>query len=231
MSSQRLKSVPPSHIKPTAKHEASAIFLHGLGDSAEGWLSAMQILAHRTPSIHYIIPNAPHRPVTINGGMSMPAWYDIKDLSNREGEDFDGLDETKETIYDLIQAELDAGIPSDKIIVGGFSQGGASALYAGYQYDKPLAGIASLSAYLPKINSFHKLINSANANTPLFWGHGDCDPMVRIDWGKQSFKTLQNNGVKGEFNTYQGMQHSACEQELDDLLRFMQKCLPEKAKL
>ncbi|RHY30101.1 hypothetical protein DYB32_004611 [Aphanomyces invadans] len=132
--------------------------MHGLGDTAHGWADSILHIAQRLPHLKCVLPTAPTQPVTLNMGMAMPSWYDIRSLTDREGDPCSGIDASRERIENIIQAEIDGGISPSRIVLGGFSQGGAMSLYTGYQLDKALGGILVLSGYLPNQevrNTFH----------------------------------------------------------------------------
>jgi len=227
-----------SQIKPITlksnqiKQQGTVIFLHGLGDTGYGWLQIMEILHKKTPHIKYILPSAPSRPVTINGGMSMPAWYDIKTLSERgRSESLEGLSDTVKTISDLIEEEIGNGIPSNKIMLGGFSQGGASAMYIGYTYPKKLAGLLLLSSYMPQKEEFMENINEVNKMTEFLMCHGEFDNVIQPDWSKRSYDQLISLGRKGSYKTYPEMGHEATNEEINDCLEFIHHIFGSNAKL
>jgi predicted esterase len=140
-------TISPADCK---SHSASVVFLHGLGDTSHGWAGAMHRLATALPHVRFICPTAPTRPVTLNMGMQMPAWYDLTGLGKRENEACDGLDDSRHSIMALVEAEIDAGIPADRILLGGFSQGGACSLYCALLAEVSLAGVVCMSGYLPR---------------------------------------------------------------------------------
>jgi len=219
-----------SQIKPIflkskeIKQQGTVIFLHGLGDTGYGWLQIMEILHKQTPHIKYILPTAPSRPVTINGGEPMPAWYDIKSLSEKaRNESLEGLSDTVKTISDLIEEEIGNGIPSNKIMLGGFSQGGASAMYVGYTYPRKLAGLLFLSCYLPQREDFLSKVNETNLQTEFLMCHGESDGVIPLEWGKRSYDILLSLGCKGSMQSYPGMAHEATNREIDDVMSFVLK--------
>ena len=128
-------------LDPLGKHSASFVLIHGLGDSAYGWLDVAEHLSTLHPHVKFILPTASEKPVTLNGGMEMPSWYDIKGLETRASETCDGIDESKQYITSLIENENKNGIPYKRIILGGFSQGGALSLFTSLQIDQTLAGV------------------------------------------------------------------------------------------
>lgn len=214
-------------IAPGQEHTATFIGpIHGLGDTNMGWADAAHHL-HTSSLGHvkFILPNAPIQPVTLNMGMSMPSWYDITSLDDRSNQECEGIEDARKMVNDLIQEELDAGIPLSRIVVGGFSQGGALALYAGLQYDGQLAGVCCMSGYLPKDHAFE--LSEAAKKTPVAHFHGTDDPTVKIEWARQSQEKLTAMGLEtyGLFE-YKGMGHSACPEEFADVEKWLQEVLP-----
>eukprot|EP00124_Ichthyophonus_hoferi_P004819 Ihof_evm1s587 gene=Ihof_evmTU1s587 len=196
-------------IPALEKHTATLIFLHGLGDSGSGWASSIEMI--RSKCMKVICPNAPNQSVTLNMGMKMPAWFDLYGLSPDVGEDTKGILESAKRVHNLIDAEIKAGIPSERIFLGGFSQGGAIALYAGMSCDKPLAGIGLLSTWVPLRSEWPGMIHQKNKKTPIFMAHGDADQVVPYSWGVMSCEFLNQLGLDITFKSYKRMQHSACD--------------------
>ncbi|KAF0701060.1 Aste57867_8506 [Aphanomyces stellatus] len=212
-------------LTPKGAHTASLIFMHGLGDTAYGWADTIAHIGQRLPHLKCILPTAPTQPVTLNMGASMPSWYDIQSLSDRAGDPCRGIDDSRARIQKLLQAEVDAGVPLSRIVVGGFSQGGAMSLYTGFQMESPLAGILVLSGYLPNRPGFE--FNEANKNVPLLMCHGEDDPVVRLDWAKKSIDSLKELKVANfEFKVYPDMEHSASMEEIDAVEEWLKKLLP-----
>ena len=167
-----------------AAHTATFIGpIHGLGDTNMGWAdAALQMHTNKLPHVKFMLPNAPVQPVTLNMGMSMPSWYDITSLDDRANQECEGIEDARSLVNSMIATELAAGIPLERIVVGGFSQGGAVALYAGLQYAGTLGGICCMSGYLPKDHAF-KLAPEA-AKTPVAHFHGLDDPTVKFEWAR-----------------------------------------------
>ncbi|KIV85662.1 hypothetical protein PV11_01330 [Exophiala sideris] len=226
------------------KHSATIIMAHGLGDSGAGWVSLAESWRRRGKfeDVKFIFPNAPNIPITVNFGMRMPGWYDI--VRRRDDSDFSDLnqqqDETgilrsRSTFTKLITDEVAAGIPSNRIILGGFSQGGAMSLFTGVTTPHKLGGVFGLSCYLVlanKIKELAKEASDANKDTPFFMGHGDADEVVKYRWGQRTAEMLKNElGHKVEFKTYKGLPHSADMKEIDDLEEFIKRCLPSNESL
>lgn len=209
--------------------------LHGLGDSGAGWIGLAENWRRRGKfdEIKFVFPNAPNIPITVNGGMHMPGWYDITDFSGlSQAHDEPGILRSRNTITKLIADEVATGIPSSRIVLGGFSQGGAMSLFTGATTTHKLAGVFGLSSYLLMGNKIKELAAEAkgvNKDTPFFLGHGDSDPLVRHDWGVKSAEVLRTElgHTKVDFRTYRGLEHSADPKEIDDLERFLAQCLPK----
>ncbi|KAF0730712.1 hypothetical protein Ae201684_011827 [Aphanomyces euteiches] len=212
-------------LKPKGSHTASLIFIHGLGDTAYGWVDSVAHISQTLPHLKCILPTAKTQPVSLNMGMPMPSWYDIQSLSDREGDPCSGIEESQSRVQKIIQDEVDAGIPLSRIVLGGFSQGGAMSLYTGYQMTQPLGGILVLSGYLPNQAGFHA--EEASKNVPLLMCHGEDDNVVRLEWAKKSLEVLKASGVSDtELKLYPDMPHSACLEELEDVESWLKKRLP-----
>jgi phospholipase/carboxylesterase len=205
----------PSLERETAPEpRASVIWLHGLGADGSDFVPIVPEL--RLPpqlAIRFVFPHAPIRPVTINNGMRMRAWYDIAatDLTNRA--DLAGVRQSAGQLEALIERERNRGIAADKIVVAGFSQGGAIALYAGVRHRERLAGIMALSTYLIAQDTLAADASPANANVPIFMAHGTADPVVRLAWGEASRRLLEASGYPVEWHSYP-MEHSVCIEEV-----------------
>ncbi|KAF9905165.1 hypothetical protein BX616_001091 [Lobosporangium transversale] len=215
--------------KASAKHTATVIFFHGLGDSGEGWAPVGEQLGEHLPHVKFIFPNAPSMPVTLNYGMKMPSWYDIKSLANVDQEqDEEGMFKSRQQAMEIIREEVEQnGIPANRIVIGGFSQGCVMGLLLGLTSEYKFAGIVSLSGYMPLHGKIMNMASDANRKTPIFWGHGDQDPVVRYEYGQQSVELLKKHKFNVRFNTYRNMGHSSCPQELRDLLSFFKETIPE----
>ncbi|KAJ2896501.1 hypothetical protein GGI21_005041, partial [Coemansia aciculifera] len=212
-------------------HTASVIFIHGLGDSGHGWAPVAQQLARTQPHVKFILPHAPEQPVTLNGGFRMPSWYDIKSLDRiASNEDEAGMNTSMMKINELIKAEIDAGIPANRIVLGGFSQGGAMTLYVGLQSEYRFAGLAVLSGYLPVRDRIMKRATDASKSVPVFEAHGTADEVVLYQYGEMTSNVLKESGYNVEFRSYERMGHSTCEDELLHLQMFLKKRIPEKTE-
>lgn len=197
--------------------KASVIWLHGLGASKEDFIPAVPHLEKTIQHpIRFIFPQAPLQAVSINQGTIMPAWYDIFSLDFAAREDKKGLDASRELIRDLIQQEYAQGIPLHKILLVGFSQGGALALHTAYHFSSPLAGVVALSTYLPLYKAFPQDLSEAMLKMPVFWGHGQVDDIVPIYLGEKSRHVLESHRILVDWHAYP-MRHEVCEKELHDL--------------
>ncbi|XP_059183217.1 acyl-protein thioesterase 1 isoform X1 [Centropristis striata] len=205
-------SAPLPAIVPAArKATAAVIFLHGLGDTGHGWAEGFAGI--RIPHVKYICPHAPTMPVSLNMRMSMPSWFDIYGLSPDANEDESGIKRASENIKALIEQEVKNGIPSHRILLGGFSQGGALSLYTALTTQQKLAGVVALSCWLPLRNSFPQAsANSANKDMHVLQCHGDADPLVPFVFGSQTAEKMKTliNPANVTFKSYRGLPHSAC---------------------
>ncbi|GAA5874242.1 hypothetical protein JCM16303_005787 [Sporobolomyces ruberrimus] len=221
----------PVVFEALGKHTATVIFAHGLGDTASGWVPLAQALRSKFKHIKWVLPTAPVQPVSINMGMAMTSWFDIQSLPPAElrADDDKGMLESVRTINSLISQETDAGLPSNRILIGGFSQGACIAYLTGLTSERKLAGVAALSGWLGMADKIKSMTTDHATKLPIFHGHGTADPVVKFDWGKQSVDKLREFGFKDiEFKSYPGMQHSMCGEEQNDLEKFIRKVLPEQ---
>ena len=207
------------------QHTASIVFLHGLGDTSAGWLDACTLMASHLPSVKIVLPNAPTQCVTMNGGMPMPSWYDIKGLNSRDDETCEGIEDSRARVEALLRRETsEFGIPSSSIVLAGFSQGGALSLYTGLQSEERLAGVLCMSGYLPlKNKSF--AVSAAAAGTPVQFMHGTDDQVVRVEFASGSCAHLETLGLQPEWRQFAGMEHSACIEEINEAVTWCQGVL------
>ncbi|MBU3005008.1 alpha/beta hydrolase [Paraglaciecola arctica] len=219
------QALPYVEVNPDVKAKATVIWLHGLGDSGNGFAPIVPDL--KLPSelgIRFVFPHAPTRPVTINNGMLMRAWYDITSLDFNHRADSQGVKESSAFVANLIEQEIAQGIPANKIVLAGFSQGGVIALHLGTRYEKTLAGIMSMSSYMSEPEKLKEEAHSANKNTPIFVAHGSHDDVVPVFMGNAAFKVLQSNGYQVTWHEY-AMQHNVCMQQLNDISSWLQEKL------
>ena len=205
-------------LEPATPATAAIIWLHGLGASGHDFYSAnlTEHLGLSEKAVRFIFPHAPKRPVTINGGYVMPAWYDITELSLEGRDDHTGMRETQKAIHELINEQMQKGIPSEKIFLAGFSQGGAVSLYCGLRYPKRLGGIIGLSTYLPLAKDLDSERSAANQDIPIFMAHGEYDSVVALAWAEASRDRLLDLGYRVDWHLYP-MDHELCLEELVDL--------------
>lgn len=203
----------PIVVEPAVPARASVIWLHGLGASAGDFAGLSQELGlGAQQGVRFVLPNAPARAVTVNGGMAMPAWYDIRGFDIAAAEDAEGLVASGQRIARLIDHETGRGLDPGRIVLGGFSQGGALALHTGLRYPRELAGIVALSAYLPLHDRIDSDIAVANRATPIFMAHGDGDPVVAPELGARSRDILTDSGYDVAWHSYpMGHEVSAAE--------------------
>jgi len=229
----------------TGKHTATVIFVHGLGDSGHGWEPVAQMF-NKDPELNHvkwILPHAPSKPVTANFGMAMPSWFDIKSFGFKAEEDEKGMLESSRQLNELITAEIDGGLDANRIVLGGFSQGGAMSLLTGLTSERKLAGLAVLSGFLPLRHKFKAMLSDHARSTPIFWGHGSVDPLVSYEMCEKSVAFLSkecrvkelgetDKAVVGlRCKIYQGMEHSSCPEEMDDLRSWLKSIIPREARL
>ena len=205
---------------------AAVIWLHGLGADGHDFEPVVPEIVHRGERAwRFVFPSAPVRPVTINGGMSMRAWYDILGSDRALGEDAAGFRATDMLVGELIGKEAARGIPANRVVLAGFSQGGAVSLYSALRYPERLAGVMALSCYLPFAGSLAAERAPANEGESIYMAHGLSDPMLPIEMGLRSRDLLRSLGYAVEWHQYP-MAHSVCEAELADIREFLFRVLP-----
>lgn len=208
-------------LEPVQPATAAVIWLHGLGADGHDFVPVVQELSlPASPGVRFVFPHAPQRPVTINGGMRMRAWYDIKALERDGPEDVDGIRESGEQTAALLDEQRAAGIPAERLIVAGFSQGGAIALHSGLRYGEPLAGILALSTYLPLRSQALAEASDANRATPVLMMHGSLDPVLPMALGEMSRDLLLGAGYRIDWHEYP-MQHQVCLQQIQRISAWL----------
>jgi len=211
-------------IETAPKPAASVIWLHGLGADGRDFEPIVPELGlPASKPVRFIFPNAPQRPVTINMGMRMPAWYDILQLGGGP-EDESGIRESQGSIEDLILKETKRGIPHGKIVLAGFSQGGAIVLQTALRQRERLAGVMALSTYLPLAGKLAAERQAINNDLPILMAHGSFDPMIPMARAQQSRDALQALGYAVEWREYP-MPHSVCPEEIADIATFLLRIL------
>ena len=212
-------------VESDASPEGSVIWLHGLGADGHDFEAIVPELGLAGQlSLRFVFPHAPMRPVTINGGMTMRAWYDILTLERGGPQDDAGIRESSRLLEMLIEREHERDIPHDKIVLAGFSQGGAIALHTALRYPQRLAGLMALSTWLPLQDSFDtEVVGNPEAQSqqlPIFMAHGSFDPMLPMALGQQSCRTLENAGYAVEWHDYP-MAHAVCAEEIADISNWL----------
>jgi phospholipase/carboxylesterase len=213
-------------MTPATPPTATVIWMHGLGADGTDFVPLVPEL--RLPdgvAPRFIFPNAPERPVTVNNGMRMRAWYDIYSLGVRDREDAVGIRESAAVVHGLIDRERAAGISAGRVVLAGFSQGGAIALQAGLRYGEALAGILALSTYLPLAATVAAEAAAANQSVPILMCHGREDPIVPLELAEKSCDTLNDLGYHPRWLDYP-MQHQVCAAEILAISRWLAQVLP-----
>lgn len=210
--------------EPETPANAAVIWLHGLGADGSDFVPIIPELGlPATMAIRFIFPNAPSIPITINGGYVMPAWYDILEMDVKRKVDVDQLVASAEQIRLLIDREIDRGISSERIVLAGFSQGGAVAYQAALTHMYPLAGLLCLSTYFATSETITP--NTANRQIPIKICHGTHDPMVAVQLGQSACQRLTDMGYAVDYSEYP-MEHAVCPDEIADISRWLQQLLP-----
>jgi len=210
-------------IQAPQPESAWIIWLHGLGANGHDFVPMVsQLSLTYTQHTRFIFPHAPNRAITINGGMMMPGWYDILGMDITAQQDVTGIQASSEWLHDLIERAISAGIESQRIILAGFSQGGAIALHAGLSCSHPLGGIMALSTYLPLAEQFEHYRHHANDDMPIFMGHGTDDDIVLFSSAQRSHDYLQQHDYSLIFKSYP-MMHSVCAEEIVDFDSWLQQ--------
>ena len=210
-------------IEPVVAATASVLWLHGLGADGHDFEPIVpELRLPRDAAVRFVFPNAPSIPVTINGGMVMPAWYDILAMDIARRVDERQLLQSAAAVSLLVDREIERGIDSNRIVIAGFSQGGAVAYQLALSYPRPLAGLLVLSAYFPTARSI--ALHPANRVLPIQVCHGSLDPVVPEELGHQAHQTLLAMGYAAGYSTYP-IGHSVCPEEIRDVAQWLQETL------
>ncbi|MDB6158410.1 MAG: carboxylesterase [Gammaproteobacteria bacterium] len=212
-------------IETGRKPTGAVIWLHGLGADGHDFAPIVpQLVGPDERPLRFVFPHAPVRPVTINGGMPMRAWYDILGFDRGIPQDTAGIRASAAEAAELISRENQRGIPTKRIVLGGFSQGGAISLFAGPRHPEKLAGIMGLSCYLLLEDLLPAERTRVNYQTPIFLAHGTQDPVVDVRRGTEARQLLEAGGYPVEWHAYP-MPHSVCPQEIEDIAAWLRKVL------
>ena len=218
--------LPAIEVETGPRPTATVIWLHGLGDDGHGWSEVVPALALPAAlPVRFLFPHAPTMPVTINNGFVMRAWYDIRDADLHARADISGVRRSQALLETMIAHERARGIAAARIVLAGFSQGGAIALYAGLRHREPLAGIVALSTYLIDAPGLAAEAAAANRGVPILMAHGSFDPVVRLAWAEQSRDALAAAGWGVEWHAYP-MEHAAVPEEIAAVSAFLRRVLP-----
>jgi len=213
--------LPTVVVETAANPTHAVVWLHGLGADGHDF---EPLVPHfglgDQPPVRFVFPHAPNIAVTLNGGMVMPAWYDIVSLSLEGRADAAGVRQSAERVGALIRDQNEKGIPSERIVLAGFSQGGAVAVHAGLRYPDRLAGILALSTYLAAEDDLDRERSDANAKTPIFCGHGLQDPVVPVILGDQLTDRVTDLGHPVASRRYR-MEHQVCDEEISDVAEWL----------
>ena len=206
----------------SGKAKVSVIWLHGLGADGNDFAPVVEML--NLPDIRFILPHAPYRKVTVNNGVEMRAWYDIIEFGGKSAQDEIGIRESQAYIESLIAHEVSLGIAANKIVLAGFSQGGAIALHTALRQQQALAGVLALSTYLPLQPLLAAEKTAANQHTPIFMAHGSHDEVISLAICQRSVEALQAQNYAVDWHEYP-MAHSVCMEEIDDIRQFLRHTL------
>lgn len=215
----------PLEICTTDEPDRCVIWLHGLGADGHDFESIVpELNLPAALGVRFVFPHAPKRPVTINGGMVMRAWYDISPIAGGFADDDEDVRRSVDIVKTLVAQQAGYGIRPGHIVIAGFSQGGAIGLAAGLSMDQPVAGIMALSTYLPMADTFPRWMNPATLSVPVFQAHGLMDPLIPVARGRHTHALLHSQGYGAAWHEYP-MAHAVCAQELDDISSWLVKVL------
>ena len=214
-------------IETAASPTCSIVWMHGLGADGHDFVDIVPELGlPARPGVRFVFPHAPMRPVTINAGYVMRAWYDIRDDGGTRREDPAGVRASQKSIEALLEREKARGVPARSIVLAGFSQGGAMALHTALRYGERLAGIMALSCSLPLADTLGAEASPANRDVPIFMAHGTHDPMIPMARAMRAREILSGLGYRLELHEYP-MPHSVCLEEVRDISAWLGSVLPQ----
>jgi len=212
------------NINPVKQPTTGAVvFLHGLSDYAARWVHLSDEWAPKMEHVRFVFPQAPNRTVIYKGGAVVPAWYNVYELKDYPPEDEDGIVKSSSQIVYLIKNLIDDGIPANRIVLAGMSQGCAMTMYTAITTELQLAGFVGMSGYIPLLEKAFQRATDANKKTPIFWGHGDADDVIKLEHGNSSAMALKQHGYNVDFRVYKGMMHETRPDEINDVLEFLLK--------
>ncbi len=211
-------------LEPPAPATGLVVWLHGLGADGYDFVPFARELGLAERGLRVVLPHAPPRPVTINRGYVMRAWYDVRDADFGRDADEGGIRESVARVSALVRDETARGVPADRVVVAGFSQGGVIALEAGLRYPERLAGLVGLSTYLALAERLEAEAAAANRGLQVFLGHGEQDPIIPVGLGEGTARTLTAAGYPVDFRRYR-MAHSVCEAEAADVGAWLRRQL------
>ncbi len=215
--------LPTVEVETGPSPERAVIWLHGLGADGHDFEPIVPELGLQL-AVRFVFPHAPERPVSLNQGYRMRAWYDITGLDRRALQDEVGIRQSADQVEALIAREIARGIAAERIVLAGFSQGGAIALYAGLRRREPLAGVMALSTYLPLEQAFQHERASGSTAVPVFMAHGSADPVLHVSLGEHSRDLLQQLGYAVEWRAYP-MGHQVCLEEVRAIANWLARVL------
>jgi phospholipase/carboxylesterase len=215
-------------VEPATAPDAAVVLMHGLGADGHDFESIVpELRLAPERAVRWVFPHAPVRPVTINGGARMRAWYDVAGFDRSAAEDEPGIRESAQAIRALVEREKQRGICAERIVLAGFSQGGAMALHTALREPERLAGVIALSSYLPLADRLERERHPANAAVPLFMAHGTWDNVVPLALAERTRDGLLGHGYEVEWHAYP-IPHSVCAEELDALRDWLLRVLPAR---
>lgn len=216
--------LPAIEFDPSQPARASVIWLHGLGASGHDFEGLVPELGLVEQGVRFVLPHAPEQPVTINQGYVMPAWYDVVGLDLTARQDAEGIRRSAGRLVDLVEREIGRGVPAERIVLAGFSQGGAVALHTALRYPRRLAGVLALSSYLPLADTVAGEMAAAQQGLPVFLGHGDRDEVIPLMVGARARAQLESLGCVVDWHGY-AMAHSVCLEEVADIRAWLTRRL------
>jgi len=214
--------LPCVEIEPPAPARHTVIWMHGLGADGHDFEPLVPMLGADRLDVRFVFPHAPVQPITIDGGTPMRAWYDVVDLDLVGRADAAGVRDSAARIAALLRRENQRGIADERIVLAGFSQGGAMALHVGLRQARPLAGIVALSCYLVCADTLAREVTPASREVPILLAHGRSDPLVPVEWGEAARDTLRGLGYRPQWRTY-AIPHAVCAEEILEIGQWLRE--------